>query len=181
MPRLTINTDTRNQGTANSIRLRAATPADLQMLQRWDEQPHVIDSDPNDDWNWETELQRSPPWREMLIAELNNRPIGVVQIIDPFEEETRYWGNIEPNLRAVDIWIGEADCLNKGYGTQMMQLALDRCFENGLVEAVLIDPLVSNTKAIRFYERIGFKRVGERRFNDDDCMVMRLGRKDWQR
>jgi hypothetical protein len=32
------------------INLRHATSADLQLLRHWDEQPHVIFSDPNDDW-----------------------------------------------------------------------------------------------------------------------------------
>lgn len=33
-----------------TIRLRPATPADVPLLRRWDEQPHVVSSDPNDDW-----------------------------------------------------------------------------------------------------------------------------------
>lgn len=55
------------------IRLRSATPADLELLQEWDEQAHVIASDPNSDWGWEVELGRNPDWREQLIAELDGR------------------------------------------------------------------------------------------------------------
>lgn len=51
------------------ISLRPAGPEDLATLRRWDEQDHAIASDSNDDWNWEVELTRSPPWREQLIAE----------------------------------------------------------------------------------------------------------------
>jgi aminoglycoside 6'-N-acetyltransferase len=63
--------------------LRPARPGDAPRLRRWDEAPHVVASDPNDDWGWETELARFPDWREQLIAELNGRPVGFVQIIDP--------------------------------------------------------------------------------------------------
>src|SRR5690606_18872049 len=73
-----------------TIALRPASVADLELLRRWDEQPHVVASDPNDDWEWETELARSPDWREQLIAELDGRPVGFVQIIDPAREESRY-------------------------------------------------------------------------------------------
>jgi hypothetical protein len=66
-----------------AMKLRPATPADLELLRRWDEQAHVIASDPNDDWGWETELGRSPDWREQLIAEVDGRSVGFVQIIDP--------------------------------------------------------------------------------------------------
>jgi aminoglycoside 6'-N-acetyltransferase len=162
-----------------AIKLRAATPDDLALLQHWDEQPHVIASDPNDDWVWGVELYRSPRWREQLIAELDGRPIGLVQIIDPAMEESHYWGEVPANLRAIDIWIGDKDDLSRGYGTQIMKLSLDRCFANPLVTAVLIDPLASNTRAHRFYERLGFKWVERRKFGEDDCLVYRLTREDW--
>lgn len=149
------------------------------MLRRWDEAPHVVASDPNDDWDWENELTKNPPWREQLIAEVDGVAIGFVQIIDPAEEDSHYWGEIQRNLRAIDIWIGEENFLGKGYGTYIMKLALDRCFANPAVEAVLIDPLANNTRAHRFYERLGFKPVGRRQFGADDCIVYRLDRSEW--
>ncbi|NUQ24144.1 MAG: acetyltransferase [Saprospiraceae bacterium] len=159
------------------ITLRPPTIDDLPLLQHWDEQPHVIESDPNDDWEWETELLRNPDWREQLIAEHDRRPVGFVQIIDPKREETHYWGeDVADNLRAIDIWIGEESDTNKGYGTQMMRLALERCFADPAVTAVLIDPLASNTAAHRFYERLGFQFVERRTFGEDDTFVYRLGR-----
>jgi len=44
---------------------------------------------------------------------------------------------------------------------------------------VLLDPLASNTRAHRFYERLGFERVEERVFEGDDCVVYRLSRERW--
>ena len=161
------------------IKLRSATSADLTLLRHWDEQPHVVASDPNDDWGWEVELNRAPEWREQLIAEIDGRPIGFIQIIDPARENSHYWGDVAANLRAIDIWIGEETDLGKGYGTKMMQLALARCFANPLVTAVLVDPLASNIRVHRFYERLGFQFVEQRRFGDDDCFVYRLNRADW--
>ncbi|OKH18029.1 GNAT family N-acetyltransferase [Nostoc calcicola FACHB-389] len=160
------------------INLRPATLADLDLLRHWDEQPHVIDSDPNDDWGWEVELDRAPEWREQLIAEIDRRPIGFIQIIDPAREDSHYWGDVPANLRAIDIWIGEEIDLGKGYGTQMMQLALARCFADPLVTAVLVDPLAGNTRVHRFYERFGFQFVESRRFGNDDCLVYRVNRAD---
>jgi len=162
------------------IQLRPADIADLALLRHWDEQPHVVESDPNDDWEWETELLRDPDWREQLIAELEGRPIGFVQIIDPAQEETHYWGDVPDNLRAIDIWIGEAEDTGKGYGSEIMRLALQRCFANPAVQAVLIDPLASNTAAHRFYERLGFRFVERRQFGEDDTFVYRLERADFK-
>ena len=167
-----------NPGKPN-IQLRPACLQDLALLQYWDTQPHVWNSDPDDAWNWPEELNQDPEWREQLVAELDGRPIGFIQIIDPLLEESHYWGEVPANLRAIDIWIGEADELNKGYGTEMMTQALDRCFIHPEVTAVLIDPLASNTKAIRFYERMGFEFVERRMFDEDDCLVYRMRREVW--
>ncbi len=162
------------------LHLRNATPNDLQLLQHWDEQTHVFVSDPNDDWDWEMELQRQPNWRQQLIAEWDGRAIGFIQIIDPAQEDTHYWGDVPENLRAIDIWIGEEADIGKGYGTHMMQQALALCFQNPAVTAVLIDPLASNTKARRFYERLGFLFVEYRTFDEDYCAVYQLEHKDWK-
>src|SRR5688500_290871 len=131
--------------------LRPATTADAAMLRRWDEKPHVTASDPYDDWEWETELGREVDWREQLVAEVDGRPIGFLQIIDPAREETRDWGDVPGNLRAIDIWIGEEADLGKGHGTRMMRLAIERCFADPAVTVILIDPLASNTRAHSFY------------------------------
>jgi len=164
----------------HQIKLRKANISDLNILKYWDEQPHVIESDPNDDWNWENELLRNPEWREMLIAELDDKPIGFIQIIDPAKEETHYWGDVEDNLRAIDIWIGKEDFTGKGYGTEMMKLAINRCFEDKSVKAILVDPLESNSRAHKFYEKLGFKFLRKERFDKDDCFVYRLNREDWE-
>ena len=159
------------------IKLRPATINDLELVKYWDTKQHVIDCDPDDEWNWEIELIRNPEWREQLVAELNGEPIGFLQIIDPFLEETHYWGDVQPNKRAIDIWIGEENNLNKGYGTTMMELAIQRCFQNPAIDGILIDPLKSNSNAHRFYERLGFEFIEERIFNEDACYIYELKRK----
>jgi aminoglycoside 6'-N-acetyltransferase len=151
-------------------------------LQRWSAEPHVVAASGDfSAFDWQHEIPRKVDWRELLIAEVDGRPIGVMQIIDAAREETHYWGDVEENLRAIDIWIGEASDLGKGYGTEMMRLALDRCFADPAVRAVLVDPLASNTRAHRFYERLGFRCVERRMFGSDECLVYRLEHEAWQR
>jgi aminoglycoside 6'-N-acetyltransferase len=163
------------------IALRPATLADLELLRRWDREPDVAASTGDDgEYDWESELPRAVVWRELLIAEADGRPVGVLQIIDPAEEETHYWGDAPPDLRAIDIWIGAAADRGRGLGTAIMHAVLARCFANTRVAAVLIDPLERNTRARRFYERLGFRAVGPRRFGSDDCMVYRITREAWR-
>jgi len=172
----------------SNIVLRLATKADVSLLERWDKQPHVISATTDDpaaekafeDANWSDELASQNEHSEFRIAELNGRPIGAMQLIDPHLEVTHYWGMIRPNLRALDIWIGEPDCLSRGYGETMMRLAFQLCFADLAVTAIVIDPLTSNTRAHKFYRRLGFKPIGRQRFGDDDCLVHELTRKDWR-
>jgi aminoglycoside 6'-N-acetyltransferase len=162
------------------LSLRAAKKTDIEILRFWDAAPHVRDAKGSEDWGWEHEIGRCLPWREQLIAEVAGHPIGYVEIIDPAEDSEHYWGDIGPHLRAIDIWIGDAAYLAQGYGTAMMQAALARCFSEPSVEAVVVDPLSTNTRAHRFYERLGFRPMGRRQFGEDDCLIHRLERDSWQ-
>ncbi len=163
------------------MKLRLATLTDAPTIEAWDREPHVIAASGADPmYDWRAELPRPVPWREFLIAEVDGRPIGMMQIIDPEQEESHYWGEIAPNLRAIDIWIGAAADLGQGYGTEMMRLAIARCFAAPEVTAILIDPLVTNTRAHRFYERLSFRRIDRRMFEEDNCYVYRLDRGDWR-
>lgn len=169
------------------IKLRPMSLADVPLLDLWDRQPHVMaaTSDNPDqpkafgDTYWPDELALVGPDCQYIVAELDGRPIGAMQIIDPYSEVTHYWGGIEPNLRAIDIWIGAAEDLGKGYGETMMRRAFQICFAEPAVTAIVIDPLASNTRAHTFYRRLGFIAEGRRMFGDDDCLVHRLTRVTW--
>lgn len=170
--------------------LRPATLVDVPHFDRWDRQPHVIKATSDDpdaakafeDADWAEEIESDDPASAYFVAEVDGRPIGAMQVIDPALERTHYWGADCPqNLRAMDIWIGEADCLGKGYGAQMMTLAIDEAFSDASVEAVIIDPLTSNTDAHRFYQRLGFQPLDRRDFDGDDCLVHELKRADWRK
>ncbi len=147
------------------------------MLIHWDQQPHVMLSDNNDSWEWSPEdLAVNPPWRSLWITQVDGRDVGVIQIIDPEQEDTHYWGQMPPNQRALDIWIGEASDLGHGYGTEFMKMALAYCFSDQEVEAVWVDPLESNRRVHPFYESLGFSYVEHRWFDQDFCRIFRIDR-----
>jgi aminoglycoside 6'-N-acetyltransferase len=150
---------------------------DVALLVRWDEDPDVaaaIGGRGADWYDWPAEIDRDVPWRELLIVEEDGRPIGFVQLIDAREEESHYWGDVEPRTWALDIWIGLPDDRGRGLGAEAMEQALSRVFDRHRAEMVVIDPAVHNRRAIAFYERLGFERVAVRNFGDDECLVMRL-------
>ncbi len=169
------------------VSLRRATTDDVAWFERWDEDPDVIACSSDDpaatvafaDTDWNVELAAQDEHSQYFVAELDGRPIGAMQICDPHLESSHYWGEIAPNLRAIDIWIGAPEDRGKGHGAMMMRLALEQCFADQRVTAIVIDPLASNVRAHRFYARLGFKPIARRRFGDDDCLVHELTRADW--
>ena len=171
-----------------TVRLRPAVAGDARWLAIWDKDEDVITCSTDDPSAevafsgavWSEELAAQSDVSRYYIAEVDGRPIGAMQIIDPQREPTHYWGEIAPHLRAVDIWIGAAADRNRGYGREMMRLAHELCFADPLVTAIVIDPLASNVRAHRFYERLGYRPLGRRFFGDDDCLVHELSRADWE-
>lgn len=170
-----------------AVRLRPATVDDADTLAAWDREPHVIacsSDDPDAEAafgsDWVEEITNSANELTYVMAEVDGRPVGAMAVCDPHTEPSHYWGEIEPGLRAIDIWIGPPEWLNRGVGTQMMREMIDRCFAEPGVSAIVIDPLNTNVDAQRFYARLGFRVVGRRAFGDDDCLVMRLEREHWR-
>ena len=171
------------------LTFRPAEMSDRATLEVWDLQPDVIVASSDnrdlakafgDDHDWAHELSMQSDVCQYDLAELDGRPVGAMQVIDPHLEPTHCWGDVEPNLRALDISIGDPADRGLGLGEMMMWGMIDECFEDADVTAVLNDPLNSNTRAHAFYQRLGFKPVGRQVFNDeDDCPVHKLKRTDW--
>ena len=164
-----------------ALTIRQAAPGDMPHFAQWDRDPDVIACSTDDaeaeeafgDADWAEEIAANSDLSCFYVAELDGRAFGALQVIDPHREPTHYWGDIEPNLRAIDIWIGAPEDRNRGLGAAMMRAVIDRCFADG-ADAIVIDPLASNTRAHRFYERLGFRFVERRTFGDSDCFVYRL-------
>jgi aminoglycoside 6'-N-acetyltransferase len=157
--------------------LRVMRVDDVGLLARWDDDPDVaaaLGGHGADWYDWPAELERDVPWRELLIAEEHGRPIGFVQLIDAGKEDSHYWGDVDPGTWALDIWIGSPRDRGRGLGAEAMRAATARVFKQHGGAAVVIDPKITNRRAIAFYERLGFTHVGQREFDGDSCLVMRL-------
>lgn len=61
------------------------------------------------------------------------------------------------------IFIGNKDYWNKGYGTEAMKLLLDYGFNLLNLNNIMLRVLSFNKRAIKSYEKCGFKEIGRRR------------------
>lgn len=86
-----------------------------------------------------------------LVVECDGRAAGVVT----FEEED------DPDYDAASIDIGLLGwCVNRGVGTAVLKALVGWLVRERGHHRVTIDPNVANTRAIRVYEKVGFRPVG---------------------
>ena len=86
----------------------------------------------------------------------------------------------------VGIGIGDPEYRGKGYGTESMQLLLGYAFKGLNLHRVNLNVFAYNKRAIRSYEKCGFRYEGTQResiYKEDqrwDVIDMGILRSDWE-
>lgn len=71
--------------------------------------------------------------------------------------------NYQNRIGTVGIFIGDEDNRSKGYGTEALKLLLDYGFNYLNLNNIMLTVKSFNERAIRCYEKVGFKEFGRRR------------------
>jgi aminoglycoside 6'-N-acetyltransferase len=153
---------------------RPVTEADLPLISRWLHQPHVAAwwGDP------ETEIDQIREHIdsisvEPLIVELDGRPIAYLQSYDPHLEDDHPYADQPFGTLGVDLSIGEPELIGIGHGPAILRQFLLLLFEEG-APRVVIDPDATNARAIRAYEKAGFKSIGRRNSQYGEALLMAI-------
>jgi aminoglycoside 6'-N-acetyltransferase len=136
---------------------RPMSAADLPMVRRWLNEPHVIRWWGRPDQQFDlVSGDLTHPAMDQFIVAASDRPFGYIQSYDPEAWETQPFGPQPAGTRGIDQFIGEPDMIDRGHGS-----AFIRAFIENLVAAgaprVLTDPDPANTRAVRAYEKAGFQ------------------------
>ena len=113
--------------------------------------------------------------KKMLTEDILYNPMAHYHVLEVAGQRVGYsslWITV-PHAEIVQIVL-EPSYQGQGYGRLMMQAMLERCRDHA-VEAVTLEVRVSNTQAIGFYERFGFRRVSRRKHyyqNGEDALLM---------
>lgn len=150
------------------LTFRPLTLADLPLLQGWFAQPHVAH------WyrheatlsydgvvaKYAPRIHGREPVRAFIIA-YGTHPIGYIHVymLRDYPTYTAYIDS-DDGTAGVDLFIGDPAYVNQGLGAPLLARFLHAIvFAAPAVTGSLIDPAVANVRAIRCYEKAGYRHL----------------------
>jgi RimJ/RimL family protein N-acetyltransferase len=157
-------TDRENLFRGKLVRLVAPSERDAPTLARWSEDTEylrAVDSDYARPLSPEEfALRLSPDQADPNRLEFHLRTLADDRLIGFVALHSVEWNN---GAALLAIGIGEARYRGKGYGTDALQLILRFAFHELNLFRVGLDVIATNSRAIRAYEKLGFRCEGRMR------------------
>lgn len=157
---------------------RSVTDADLPTIRGWLAQPHVAEwwDDPDEEIAGIREAMDSVE-TEPLIVELKGKPIAYLQTYDPHLEDGHPYQDQPFGTLGIDVSIGDPALVGIGHGSAIIRQFVAQLFDEGCPR-VIIDPDPANGRAIRAYEKAGFKAFDTRTSIYGPALMMALDADD---
>ena len=144
------------------VYLRPLEKEDLPLVRKWANDPEIraligevtpMSQAGAEEWFERVRADRDRVWFIVALKE-DDRSIGEAGLLRMF-----------PAWRTTDlsIIVGEKDAWDKGYGSEAIRLLLDYAFGTLNFHRVAVGVVGFNERAIRFYEKAGFKQEGIQR------------------
>ena len=169
-----------------NIRVRTLTEEDLPIMLNWLTDDRVLEFYGGRDQNYTLEkirqeyIEKDSDISNRLIVEYDGKPIGYVQVYDMIDEyyNSYHYDKTGERVYCMDQFIGEPDYWNKGIGPKFMKMILEYLRDKKGAQAVILDPHQNNPRAVRAYEKVGFKIIKELPEHElregvmEDCYLM---------
>ena len=131
--------------------------ADLPLVRGWLAASHVTQwwGDPDEQFRLVSE-DLDQPAMDQFIVELDGRPFAYIQCYR-LSTWNQGFGAQPADTRGIDQFIGEPDMTGRGHGSSFIRAFLVALIRAG-TPRVLTDPHPANARAIRAYEKAGFRK-----------------------
>jgi RimJ/RimL family protein N-acetyltransferase len=100
-------------------------------------------------------------------------PGGYIQSYVAMGSGDGWWENEQnPGVRGIDQFLADSNQLGRGLGTAMVRAFVEQLFADPSVTRVQTDPSPENGRAIRCYEKAGFRVTREVDTPDGPALLM---------
>ena len=163
------------------IGFRPVGAADLRALERWMRQPHWREwwGDSDEEIRFVQYMVEGRDTTRPFIFTVDGVDVGYIQYWFIGHHQNEAWladnpwlGVLPPETIGVDLSIGPADRLSKGLGTAALVAFVAMLRETGFSQ-IIIDPDPKNLRAVRAYEKAGFRVIPELLGWSGDSLIMR--------
>jgi len=110
------------------------------------------------------------------FAYLGDEAIGYIQSYVVVESDGWWVGQHDPGVCGIDQFLADGGRLGQGLGTRMVVDFAALLFEDPAVSKIQADPAPGNVRAIRCYQKAGFRNAGRIVTPDGEAILMILAR-----
>ncbi len=152
--------------------------ADFPTLCDWLNRPHVsewwgpgpTEADVNEEFG---PLLAADSTTKAYLVIVDGRPTGYIQSYVAMSSGDGWWEEVrDPGVRGIDQFLAESDRLDQGIGTAVVRAFLEFLVRDPAVTRVQVDPSPGNGRAIRCYQKAGFRAIGEVDTPDGRSLIM---------
>jgi len=158
------------------------TAADLPLLARWLDQPHWRDgwsADVETELGYLRDIIDGRDSTRAFLFRLDGQPVGYIQVwriadarVEPWLSDAPWVMDLPDDAVGVDLSIGPPDQLGRGIGSRVLARFVAMLRAEGR-HCIVIDPDISNRRAIRAYHKAGFRQIAELAGRTGHCLLMR--------
>lgn len=167
-------------GGQDYFEFKPLTEQDLPLLYSWINQPAVAQWWEDVGVDWHTfkgkYLNKCNSGFEFpFIVHAAESPFGYIEYYEARSVGNGWWPDQQDDgVYGIDVFIGDASSLGHGYGTLFIRRFVENLFSLDYVKKIIIDPAVTNLRAIRCYEKVGFVAVGVQNTPLGKALVMEI-------
>src|SRR5687768_2399130 len=159
---------------------RPMSAEDLSLMRSWLARPHVAQwwGDPDTELGYIRDMMEGRDTTRPFIFSVDGEPMGYIQYWFVGDHQNASWIADHPWLAelpsdavGVDLSIGEPGRLSQGIGSAVLRAFTERLLAQGY-RTIIIDPDPDNGRAVRAYERAGYRAIPRLYGRTGDTLIM---------
>jgi RimJ/RimL family protein N-acetyltransferase len=162
------------------IAFRRMTDADLPLMRDWLTRPHICEwwGEGEDEIAHIADMIAGRDTTEPYVFLIDGAPLGYIQVWHIKDQKTPdvlamapWVALLADDAVGVDVLISDPDRLSAGIGSSVIRAFVAGLRERGFA-TIIIDPDPANKRAVRAYEKAGFRIMPELLGKTDDSLLM---------